>query len=59
MRMMDVTISELTAFPDRLAECFAMFPDALHHWRPSSWDGIPSERLTAIEQICHVRDIVD
>ena len=21
------------------------------------WDGMPSERLTAIEQVCHVRDI--
>jgi DinB superfamily len=55
--MTHVTISSLTAFPDRLAECFAMFPDNSHNWRPNSWDGIPSERLTAIEQICHVRDI--
>jgi hypothetical protein len=57
MCMTDLTISALTAFPDRLAECFAMFPTAAHNWRPNSWDGIPSERLTAIEQICHVRDI--
>jgi predicted transcriptional regulator len=55
--MTDPAISALTAFPDRLAECFAMFPDASQNWRPKSWDGIPSERLTAIEQICHVRDI--
>ncbi|HKX31615.1 MAG TPA: DinB family protein, partial [Blastocatellia bacterium] len=24
---------------------------------PASWEGIPSETLTVIEQICHVRDI--
>ena len=55
--MTDLTISALTAFPDRLAESFAMFPTAARNWRPPSWDGIPSERLTAVEQICHVRDI--
>jgi hypothetical protein len=25
--------------------------------RPPSWEGIPSEHLTPIEQLCHVRDI--
>lgn len=29
----------------------------MRNWRPASWEGIPSERLTAIEQLCHVRDI--
>lgn len=29
----------------------------MRNWRPGSWEGIPSERLTAIEQLCHVRDI--
>jgi len=56
-RVIDATIKALTAFPDRLAECFAMFKSSDHNWRPHSWDGIPSERLTAIEQICHLRDI--
>jgi hypothetical protein len=32
-------------------------PNAYRHWTPPSWEGIPSERFTAIEQICHVRDI--
>ena len=26
-------------------------------WTPESWDGIPGERFSAIEQICHIRDI--
>ena len=32
-------------------------PAEFVHWAPSSWDGVPSEPFTAIEQICHVRDI--
>ena len=31
--------------------------EAFRNWQPGSWEGIPSERLTAIEQVCHVRDI--
>jgi hypothetical protein len=27
------------------------------HWTPDSWEGVPSEQFTAIEQVCHVRDI--
>ncbi|MFV5687811.1 DinB family protein [Flavobacterium sp. ZT3R25] len=26
-------------------------------WKPESWDGIPGERFSAIEQICHLNDI--
>jgi len=26
-------------------------------WKPESWEGIPGERFSAIEQICHLRDI--
>jgi hypothetical protein len=32
-------------------------PTRRSNWSPSSWDGIPSESLSAIGQICHVRDI--
>lgn len=49
------TLRELEAFPDRLAACFAEFPAELRHWKPESWDGIPSERLTAIAQIVEFR----
>jgi hypothetical protein len=57
MRTVDATIGALRAFPDRLTECIAMFQESEHNWRPISWDGIPSERLTPIEQICHIKDI--
>ncbi len=29
----------------------------MRNWRPASWEGVPSERFSAIEQLCHVRDI--
>jgi len=52
-----VTLHALRAFPDLLAAHFASFPEGRRHWAPASWDGVPSEALTAIEQLCHVRDI--
>jgi hypothetical protein len=55
--MHEVTLSSLEAFPDQLESLYASFPAHAVHWHPDSWDGIPSESLTAIEQVCHVRDI--
>ena len=52
-----ITLATLAAFPDQLAAHLAAFPLAAMRWAPSSWDGVPSEPLTAIEQLCHVRDI--
>ncbi len=52
-----ITLATLAAFPDQLAAHLAAFPFAAMRWAPSSWDGVPSEPLTAIEQLCHVRDI--
>jgi hypothetical protein len=52
-----VTLNALHAFPDLLEAHFAQFPPGRRNWAPESWDGVPSEALTAIEQLCHVRDI--
>jgi len=51
------TFLTLDAFPTQLESLFMAFPREARTWAPSSWDGVPSEPLTAIEQICHVRDI--
>ncbi|MBC3862421.1 DinB family protein [Undibacterium jejuense] len=51
------TISSLSTFPNKLEELYAVFPETYTCWIPSSWDGIPSETFTAVEQICHIRDI--
>ena len=55
--MYAITLATLAAFPDQLEAHYAAFPPAATRWAPSSWDGVPSEPLTAIEQLCHVRDI--
>jgi hypothetical protein len=52
-----ITLSALEAFPSQLEAHYAAIPAAFKHWAPPSWDGVPSEPLTAIEQVCHVRDI--
>jgi len=57
-KIMHTTIlSALRAFPQQLEEFFELVPKEYAHWSPASWEGMPSETLTAIEQICHVRDI--
>jgi hypothetical protein len=55
--MIEVALTSLAAFPQKLELCYSLFPQSMCNWRPSSWEGIPSEHLTAIEQICHVLDI--
>jgi len=55
--MSNVALRSLAEFPQKLELCYAAFPPSMRHWHPASWDGIPSERLTAIEQVCHIRDI--
>jgi hypothetical protein len=54
---LEATIEALAAFPERLRHFYNCFPPERTGWKPRVWDGIPSERLTAIEQVCHVRDI--
>ena len=55
--MNPITLASLQAFPDQLAAHYAAFPLEFVHWAPPSWEGVPSEALTAIEQLCHVLDI--
>jgi hypothetical protein len=55
--MSSITIRALGDFPAQLEAHYAAIPAEFKHWSPSSWEGIPSETLTAIEQVCHVLDI--
>ena len=55
--MHPITFAALEAFPRELEKHYAAFPARFVHWAPVSWSGVPSEQFTAIEQICHVRDI--
>ena len=51
------TLRALADFPAQLEAHFAAFAPEFTHWAPPSWEGVPSEPLTALEQLCHVRDI--
>ncbi|MDP9995919.1 hypothetical protein J2W28_006214 [Variovorax boronicumulans] len=55
--MNPTTLSALAAFPLQLEAHYTAVPEAFRHWAPPSWKGVPSEAFTAIEQLCHVRDI--
>lgn len=55
--MNPTTLAALAAFPLQLEAHYAAIPQAFRHWAPPSWEGVPSEAFTAIEQLCHVRDI--
>ena len=55
--MNQTTLFALADFPRQLAAHYEAIPAAFKHWRPPSWEGIPSEHYTALEQLCHVRDI--
>jgi hypothetical protein len=52
-----VTLAALEKFPGELEQHFSAFEPRFAHWAPPSWEGVPSEPFTAIEQLCHVRDI--
>lgn len=49
--------ASLSSFPLQLEQLYACFPETYTNWAPPSWEGIPSETFTAVEQICHIRDI--
>lgn len=52
-----VTLAALAAFPGQLEAHYGLIPAEYKNWRPSSWQGVPSEPFTPVEQVWHVRDI--
>ena len=51
------TLDALAAFPRQLEAHYAAIPAGYEHWRPVSWEGIPSEHFTAVEQVWHVLEV--
>ena len=49
--------TSLSTFPRELEQLYSAVPESHTHWAPASWEGVPSEMFTAVEQICHIRDI--
>lgn len=52
-----ITLKALADFSAQLEAHYSLIPLSYKNWKPESWEGIPSEHLTAIEQLCHVRDV--
>ena len=50
-------IAELERMPDQLEQALGQVPVARLSWKPASWDGSPGENFSALEHVCHVRDI--
>jgi hypothetical protein len=55
--MDEETRLSLAAFPGQFERHYRLIPESHKAWAPASWDGVPSEALTAIEQVWHVLDI--
>jgi hypothetical protein len=51
------TLNALASFPDQLAAFYAEVPQGYETFVPESWEGVPSEALSPLAQLCHVRDI--
>ena len=51
------TLNALASFPDQLAAFYAEVPRGCETFVPASWEGVPSEALSPLAQLCHVRDI--
>jgi hypothetical protein len=47
----------LSAMPSAVTKLVNLFSSGDLNWKPLSWDGIPGEKFSAIEQLCHLRDI--
>lgn len=47
----------LSTMSTEVSKVLRLFPVTDLNWKPKSWDGIPGEKFSAIEQICHLRDI--
>lgn len=52
-----ITLTALADFPRQLEAYYSVVLSEYKNWRPPSWEGIPSEPFTPIEQVCHVKDI--
>jgi hypothetical protein len=55
--MLAHTLAALADFPRQLEAHVAAVPPGMLRWTPGDWAGCPSERLTVVEQLWHLRDI--
>lgn len=50
-------LADLEDMPRELERAIRLIPRDRLGFRPESWGGCPSENFSALEQVCHLRDI--
>jgi hypothetical protein len=50
-------VEDLEAMPAECERVLALFPPEQLAWKPESWGGSPGETFSALEHVCHLRDI--
>src|SRR5687767_13605764 len=50
-------LSELEGMPRELERALRLIPRDRLGWKPESWGGNPAENFSALEHVCHLRDI--
>jgi hypothetical protein len=50
-------IADLEEMPNQLEGALQLIPPESRAWRPDEWGGSPGEMFSAIEHVCHLRDI--
>ena len=51
-------LSDLEDMPRQLERALRLIPLDRLGWKPESWGGSPGETFSALEHVCHLRDIV-
>ena len=57
MRLPSDLLLELEDMPRELQRALRLVPAGRLGWKPESWGGCPGESFSAIEHVCHLRDI--
>jgi DinB superfamily len=50
-------LEELESMPQELERTLQVIPNDRLRWKPESWGGAPGETFSALEHVCHLRDI--
>jgi hypothetical protein len=57
MKAWSELLSELENMPQELERTLQVVPKERLRWKPEDWGGAPGETFSALEHVCHLRDI--
>lgn len=50
-------LTVLSATSAQVGQLCQLIPPAYLNWKPAAWEGVPGEQFSALEHVCHLRDI--